>query len=393
MGGTPLDNSMAISNGGIVVNVENSQISYYNITGTLLYHNTFLSLLPFTGIYDVCDPVVLYDAGKDRFIFYVQEVGSTGIFPNNRIFFGFSKSNNPGVDGWWTYQFVADGTGAGDYFDYPKMAINDSEVYIAGNLFDPASSAFDQSIMMQMNKLAGYAGSPLNYVTWSGLPGPAFTILPVSAGQGTNIPTGMVAVSTFPSGATDINLYKITGNVCCTPTMAYYDVPVSGYSVPGDASQLGTTTTLMTGDCRAMSGFYLNGIIHFVFHGDVGSGYTGIYYNRLTLATLTNTVSTFSLPGLDCAYPAITSFATSPTDKSVMIGFASSGATAYPAMRAVSCDDAMTWSTSTIVKSVFLHHVRFVDQQVGRLFRHEQEAQQHNALGMDEWRLWAPIGP
>lgn len=106
------------------------------------------------------------------------------------------------------------------------------------------------------------------------------------------------------------------------------------------------------GSTRALSGFYLNGIIHFVFHSDIGSGWNGINYNRLTISPLGNVSSTFGLVGtFDYSYPSIASYATSPTDKSVMIGFGRSGSTIYPEIRVVNCDNAMNWSSSTLVKS------------------------------------------
>ena len=69
---TPPDNSMAISNGGIIVSVVNSTVEYYTTTGTELFSSSFANLFndaTLTGT--IYDPVVLYDSGSDRFFMVV----------------------------------------------------------------------------------------------------------------------------------------------------------------------------------------------------------------------------------------------------------------------------------------------------------------------------------
>lgn len=101
-----------------------------------------------------------------------------------------------------------------------------------------------------------------------------------------------------------------------------------------------------------MNGFYLNGIIHFVFHSDIGGTWNGINYNRMDLNAGNNTSSTFGNQGSqDYCYPSVASFATSSGDKSVMIGFLSTGANIFPSIRVVNCDNNMNWSNSVQVKA------------------------------------------
>lgn len=347
---SPLDNTMAISNGGIIVSVINSKIEYYNSTGgAATYSNSITSFLPFV-VGGVCDPVVIYDPGSDRFIFFCQE---SPLVSGSAIFICFSKTNDPAA-GWWCYSFYGDPTpGNNDGFDYPKLAINDSELFLTGNEYYEPSGTNHQSVIFQMDKLAGYAGGTLNYVYYSGITGSPFTILPVSAGQGTNITTGMVFVATHSSGGSDVDLYEVIGNWCCSPSLYYWNVPVTPYSVAANASQLGTSTTLNTGDCRTLSGFFLNGIIHYVFNSDAGSGYNGLNYNRMDVSgtTATNVSNIFSTPSKDNAYGSVVSFATTATDKSVMIGYGCASSAIYPQIRVVNCDNGMGWSASTLVKS------------------------------------------
>ena len=134
-------------------------------------------------------------------------------------------------------------------------------------------------------------------------------------------------------------------------TLVHYSIPTTTYSPAADGDQLGTLTKLDNGDCRALSGFYQNGIIHFVFHSDYSNGYNGINYNRLNVTAQTNISSTFGLSGYEYSYPSVASFASTPTDKSVMIGFGRTGENIYPEIRVVNCDDNMTWGSSTLVKA------------------------------------------
>jgi hypothetical protein len=137
-----------------------------------------------------------------------------------------------------------------------------------------------------------------------------------------------------------------------SPSLNLYNVSTSASSLASNSSQLGTSCLLDIGDCRALSGFYLNGVIHFVFHSDIGSGWNGINYNRLTVSSKTNQSGTFgSVGNYDYSYPSVASFATTSTDKSVMINFGRASSSIYPEIRVVNCDNTMNWSGSTLVKS------------------------------------------
>ncbi len=347
----PLDNIMAISNRGIIVSIINSKIEYYDSTGTNLYSNSLVSflgpMLP-AGV-SVCDPYVLYDPGADRFICFCQEVGLIS-GDTDKVHICFSKTNNP-TAGWWCYTIYGDPTsGHRGYFDYPKMAVNDSEVFLSGNVFFGMSSG--QAVLFQIDKLAGYTGGSLNFVHYAGIVDSPLTLLPVGYGQGADMSTGMYLVSSRLYGADSLGFYKITGNWCCSPTMSYWSVPTAPYSLPADALYSMALGPLTTDDCRMMSGMYLDGIIHCTFNCDAGSGFCGLNYNRLDVASLTNVSSIYGVPGYDYAFGGIASFANSPTDKSVMIGFdAMSMSTDYPEVRVVGCDSSMTWSGDISVKA------------------------------------------
>ena len=350
-GVSPLDNSIAVSNGGYIVSVSNSKIAFYTTSGTPSYNNAITAFLPASfGATAVTNPVVLYDPSKDRFIFVCQQYP---VVDTGKLYICFSQSNNPG-GGWWCYALYGSPSGSGDGFDFPRIAVNDSELFITGNLYTSpgtSSSTFDKVMIYQMDKLAGYAGASLSSVYYNYVAGTPFSLLPVSSVQPAGIATGMYMLCTNQAGGSSIYLYHIIGNWCCTPYMTFSTLSTSSYSVPANAHQSGTTDVLKTGDCRIQSGFYLNGIIHYAFNCNASTGYSGINYNRLNLAANTNTSSVFSAVGYDCAYPAIASYAASATDLSVMVGYGRVSASIYPEIRVVNCDSAMNWSGSTLVKA------------------------------------------
>jgi hypothetical protein len=350
---TPLDNTVAISNAGKIVAFINSKVSYYNTSGTATYTNDLWAMIGDASLVNnMCDPKVIYDYAADRFIFFAQVCD--GISANSVVVLGFSKTNDP-ASGWWIYELTGNPLGDGSLFDYPKIGISNDELFVTGNLFFEGAG-FNQSVVYQVAKAPCYAGGTISAQYWNAISG-AFTILPVSLGQsGSTYGPGIYLVNTAgaTSGSTNIKLHVITNNIASgSAALNSYNVTTPVYSTPGDAAQMGSSRLLDAGDCRALDGFYLNGIIHFVFNTDAGgSGWCGVYYNRLTVSSVTNTSSIFAATGTtDRCYPAVSSIGNSATDQSVMIAFNESNASMYPRTSAVICDNAMAWTSPIVVKA------------------------------------------
>ena len=346
-GMTPPDNSMAISNGGIVVTVNNSTLEYYSTGGTQLFSSSFANFFndpTLTGA--IYDPVVLYDSGSDRFFMAVLH-GSTSSL--SKVILCFSKTNNPS-DGWWYYKLTGNPLNNSCWFDYPKIGVSNNEVYVTGNLFSDAS-VYNQSVIYQVTKAGGYNGTSISWQYWYNISNSPFTMGPASYGQQGNYGPGIYLVATNENAASD-NYYflDLTDDLTGSPSLNVSSITAS-FSVAGNAIQNGTSTVLNTGDTRGLSAFYLPGMVHFVFNSEVYTNYSGINYNRITVSSLTNWNSTFGLDGYDYAYPSVASFGTSNTDKSVIIAFLRSNSGIYPECRVVYCDNAGTWSGSTQVKA------------------------------------------
>lgn len=378
----PMDNGIAISNGGIIVSVANNTIEVDNTSGTLLYYEDLATWFNDPAIVNVCDPVVLYDKLSDRFIVFFQEC--SGNSANSYLCIAFSQTNNPGTGGWYKYKLTGNPLNNNCWFDYPKMAISNNELYITGNLFSN-SGTFNQSVLYQIEKNDGYSGASISWQYWSGIAGSPFTLLPVGHGHGSSYGPGCYLVATSSAGASSIKLYDLTDYITGTPELNYYSVSTPSYSPAAPASQLGTSCLLDNGDCRSLSGFYLNGIIHFVFHSDIGSGWNGINYNRLSVGTMTNQSSEFGNAGnYDYCYPSIVSFTNSSTDKNVMIGFGRAGSNIYPEIRVVNCDNGMGWSSSILVKAGE-SYVEFISSSEERWGDYTGMARKHNASNRSIW--------
>ncbi len=351
---TPLDNTIAISDKDTIVAFINSQVGYYTATGTNYYTRQIYNLIGDGTLTNaMCDPKVIWDNTSRRFIFYSQVCDM--ISSHSKIILGFSKTSNPS-NGWYFYKFTGDPLSAGDWWDYPKMAVSTDEVFVTGNLFNEASgNTFDQSVIMQIQKNPCYAGTtPLTHV-YSGIAN-AFTICPAGYGQVGSYGPGILAVSslTYSGGATNYQFYNITNKIGGTPApvLNTYSVPITSYSPAGNAPQPGTGITLNTGDCRVLDAFYLKHTIHFVHNMDVGSGYCGFRYCRMDTKTLATGIKNIGNAGTsDYCYPAIASAVNDSVDNSVVIAFHETSPTIYPRACVLAVDQTGALSAPVVVKA------------------------------------------
>ena len=348
-GSSPLDNSIAVSNGGIILSVTNTIIFYTNSQGQNLYYNDLISFINDPAIQGVCDPVAVYDGGADRFVFFCQVSPLNSATSKLLIF--FSKTNNP-IDGWYYYKLSGNPLNDASAFDYPKIAYSNNELYITGNLFFDATGKFNQAVIYQITKGPAYSGQNINFTVWYNIDGNPFTICPVSYGQAGSYGPGCYLVASSSSDDNTVKLYNLTddlssGNV----QLKYYSINTTPYTVAPNALQMGTATKLNTNDARKLSGFYLNKMIHFVFNSMYVNNYCGINYNRLDLNSGVNTSFLAGIDGTDCTFPAVASTGLNASDKAVLIGFQESNTTSYPSIWVVNCDNSGVWSAPALVKS------------------------------------------
>jgi hypothetical protein len=381
---TPPDNSLAISNGGLIVSANNDGIVYADDAGAIAYAAFWPDFFNDPSLNaNIYDPKVIYDSGSDRFFMTVLH-GSTA--STSLVLLCFSQTNDPN-DGWWIYQLTGNPLADNSWFDYPGIGVSNNEVYVTGNLFSSGANQFNQAVVYQIEKAAGYAGNNLNWSYWYGLgtsPYVAFTLVPASWGQQGNYGPGILFVSGSAGGSNSLRLFDLTDDLSGSPQLNDYTVSVNAYSPAANAQMPGNPDQLDNGDNRMLGAFYLNNTLHCVFHGDVGSGWNGIVYKRINVNNLSVTQSTFGTPGVaDLSYPAMASFAAGTSDPSVMIAYLRSSTAVNPEVRVVNCDASMQWSTGTLVKG----GETFVDFLTGaeRWGDYTGMARRHNGNNPEVW--------
>ena len=350
-GWRPQDNDMAISNDGHIVSVVNSNISYYTSTGGVVLqsedYSDFYDFLGLTGNY--FDPRVLFDPVEEKFIMVILNGSSPS---NTNVVVSFSISSNPN-DGWWTYTFEGNAANANTWFDFPNIGISGEDLFISGNLFT-SSNNYNQSVIYQMDKDAGFIGDNITWEFFSdvenGQGQNSGSVKPLSLGYDAGYGPGVYLVSSASAFGNQVHLYDIDGDVDDNQTISVFGISTTPYSAPANAFQGGSSKTLDTGDSRAQSGFYANGIAHFVFNTDAAGGFAGIRYNRIDVGDLTNSITNISQSGLDLAYGSCALFSNDVTDPSVLIGFERSGEDLFPEFAVVSVDENMSQSNKILVK-------------------------------------------
>jgi hypothetical protein len=343
---TPSSNSIAVSNDGIIVSANNDGIIYFNESGMRLYEANWDSFFDDSQLTaSFFNPRVLYDPVEERFILVTLH-GKTS--STSRVIISFSKSANP-QDGWNVYKLPGNPLGDGSWFDFASIGISTNEVYVSGNLIE--GTTFKMAIVYQINKIDGYVAAILDWQFWTDFFNGPVSITPASYGHDGDYGPGIYLVSSAAAGDDDYWFWDLTNDIEGDPELIGYIIPSETYSPPADASQAGSADKLETGDARTTNAFYLDGIIHFVMNIDVGGGFSGISYNRLSVPLQNVTTTRFGSAGqADMAHAGVASFATSTSDRSVMISFLSTGAAIFPEFRVVNVDGGMSWSSATLVK-------------------------------------------
>ncbi|MCB0705572.1 MAG: PKD domain-containing protein [Saprospiraceae bacterium] len=350
-GWTPPDNSIAISDAGEIVSATNSSLLFAEENGAITFQSSlsgFFSVLNLSGGY--FDPKVVYDPSEDKFVLIVLN-GNTP--STSKVVMAFSSTNDPN-DAWWFYTFDGDPQSGNNWFDFPSIGVSETELYVSGNLFD-SDDDFTNVLIYQVEKANGFSGGNIDWLYWYNVSDANgsldFTVVPISYGFDGWLTPGIFFISSDASGGSSVMVYFTTGTINDAPSLEVSSVSVGSYSVSGDGLQLGSNDFMSTNDCRILSGFYANGIIHFVMNSAVFSNYTGIYYGRINVNNATATNSTFGLSGYEYCFPSIAPFTTSATDQDVVIGFLRTGSDIYPEFRVVSADDDFNWSSSVNVRS------------------------------------------
>ncbi len=364
--GTPPDNSIAISNGGIIVSADNNSLDIYSDLGGIIVsadnnsldiysdlgdslrrvrNDTLLKDLSFSFLR--FDPKVEYDFLTDRF-YLTYATGNISSLSNVALL--VSKTNDP-RDGWWEYPIPAiDPMLEGAWIDRPVIGHNNRDLFVTMTTVDDSTGLPIGNMMFQIEIASVLNGGPMSYLRWhdilNGSGGIHYHLEPASLGQVGTYGPDFYLVSTESDSGDFVHLYHLD-----SLGINAYAIATSHYKTALSEEQLGIIDFLSVKDCKVMSAFYLNHKVHFVFHFDIGSSFAGISYNRINVDSLTNTRDTRGLSGtFGYAYPSVASYGVDSTDESVMVAFLRSGSTIYPQACVLNYDNGWT-PTTKIVKN------------------------------------------
>ncbi|HET6512341.1 MAG TPA: T9SS type A sorting domain-containing protein [Candidatus Kapabacteria bacterium] len=339
--GTPNDNSMAISNAGIVVSVVNTNVRIYDSTGKQLLSRSLATfgdtVGPLTRTYD---PRALYDPISDRFI--VVFLNGT-LDTNNNPIVCFSKTNDPTKD-WNVYKLPGNPLqNDTTWSDYPIVSMSKDELFLTFNLLKNNMNwddGFTRSLIWQVPKNDGYTGataltsklySEIKYdgrYVWS--------ICPVRGSDQIQSPN-MYFLSVRPDAESNdmIFLHEVTNTAASGTATLLQKLLVTNvkYGVPPNADQPKVNDTignyLQTNDARVLDATLRDNTIHFVGNTvDPTNLRAALHIGRITDPSGPNAMATgqiYSDPALDFGYPSIVAL-----PQGLVMTFSHTSSTVFP---------------------------------------------------------------
>ena len=310
--GTPNDNDLAVSNGGFVVSVLNSNMRVIDTKGKILKNFTLKGLGQIGGIQNsTFDPRVVYDPISDRFII----VFLNGRDENSSTYVCFSKTNDPTQE-WYAYalpgsNLFMDST----WSDYPIISISEEDLFITLNMLGNGKGfrdGFIESMIWQVGKQEGYNGdTALKYNKWNGVKlgnRSIWSICPVQGGEKPNGPNSYF-LSVRPTDFQNDSVFVTEIDNTLSSGKAKLSVRVvktnRKYGVPPNAPQ-GNGEWLSTNDGRILTAMIENGVIQFAGNCVDTNSYTaGIFHGYFKATDNTATLNIISSDTVDYGYPDI----------------------------------------------------------------------------------------
>lgn len=362
-GGNPLDNTIAVSDDGIMLSSVNSYLWAFDVNGdsTLKGNNgdswqinfkAFAgdSISPSGENTFPFDPRLIYDPVHKRFIFMFLD----GRGPDDsQIVIGVSSSTNP-QDPWTVFAVTGNPRNVNEWTDFPAAAISESELFFTVNQIEAGVSwqeGFRGSLIWQIDLKALYNGdSEPEALLWDDIKHDGKYIrnlLPVKhaeAPEGDNMyflsnrnfdiqnDTLFVleVTNTAGSAAAALNIEAVTLDIPygLAPNGRQEDTP------EGEEDSLG----LQTNDARWLGGVRYKDQIHFTgntknFETGLSAIYHGIIENLNGERTYGGRV--IGSDSLDYGYPDIAYTGTSDCDNTFIIAFDHTSPTFHPGVSAI----------------------------------------------------------
>ena len=246
-GWDPPDCTLAVGPSYVVATV-NTSIAFFTKAGTKVFQvpldnsGTPGFFEPQGALNFVFDPKVLYDRHTGRFIVVALEQYSAG---TSYVDIAISDDSDPNGT-WYKYRTssVVNISGTNYWVDYPGIGVDADGIYITGNLFNFAGTAFGGGWVRSILKSSVLSGGTASYADLRLASGSSYQVADAWPGDR--------AVLVHRSTATSLTLTAVN-NAFTTPAAITKAITVPSNAAPPSAGTKGTTTTLDTLDGRIMN--------------------------------------------------------------------------------------------------------------------------------------------
>lgn len=338
--GIPLDNTIAVSNDGIIISAINTNVNILDAEGNSLKFRSLSGMVQGQlGLLDrFYDPKVIYDPTTDRFILVFLEGSNSN---DTRIIVGFTQTNDPTGD-WNFYAINGNPNGGMKWSDYPIIAHNKEDLYITVNVLRDNESwqeGFVQSVIWQVNKASGYEGEDLIQNIYQNInynDEPVWSICPVQPAIDMDM-DNMYFLSVRPDAQSNdtVFLHEITDKATSTDATHKLTVLRSDekYGVPPTSFQPTVGFRLQTNDTRVLSATWHQGQIQYVQSTLVPTTLaSGIYHGSIVDVTSTPSITGRIIESatMDYAYPSIAFAGETKTENSMLLTFSHVSETDFP---------------------------------------------------------------
>lgn len=352
-GGIPNDNTLAVSNGGLVLAGVNSVIWGYDLEGdSALFSRSHIMGLQQVGggngNNNYFDPKLIYDEAADRFILVFLRNNQPA---SSAFIVCFSSTNNP-VDPWYVYEIPGNPLNNNRWTDFPAINITDDELFITGNLVIPGVTwqvGFDGSVIWQIDKEAAYRNDSI-------LPNKLYSDIRYNGKYTRNLhPVRGVGSTTgsqyflsnrnFDISNDTIFVMHLEGtlqdsatelSIGMGKTSPNYGVPPNGRQ--GDTDLSDPTKGLQTNDGRVLGAITNGEWIQFVSNTvNPQTGFSAVYHGLISQPGTPEqkiSGSILSDPVLDFGYPNIAFAGNEPCDFESIIGVNFTSPTDFPGVGA-----------------------------------------------------------
>ncbi|RFC54953.1 T9SS type A sorting domain-containing protein [Brumimicrobium aurantiacum] len=361
-GGIPSDNTLAVSNDGVLLLSMNSTVWAYDMnTDTTLFEDQSISLRHFVdglGLSNYYDPKLAYDPEMDRFILALLKDNEPS---TSEVIMCFSSTNDP-RDPWYVYNLPGNPLNNNRWTDFPTISVTHDKIYFSANLIipnEPWQTGFDGSIIWEMDKFEAFSGdttmqaSLYDNITYDG--DYLRNLHLVTGANGNTATQYLLSNRNFDVQNDSIFMVEIAeGSLNISALKA--DTP---YGVPPNARQQDTDTSdatngLQTNDARVLGAILIDDEIQFVSNTvNPNTGFSAIYHG--VVSNIYNgpsvTANIIGDPVKDFGYPNIAWSGNEACDREVIIAFNHSSFTDFPGNSTVYCNNERQYSEVLEIKA------------------------------------------